>query len=185
MACDEQIGKRFGRLVVVAPARDYITPSTGDRRRRWLCLCDCGKEKTIHESSLSRGYTKSCGCLNRELVLERNALHGAASRENRTPEFVVWVNMRQRCSNQTRPDWHNYGGRGIVVCPHWQESFEAFLSDMGERPSPQHSIDRINNDGSYACPKCCPPTGNCRWATREVQTSNRRLSGRTPGAPAL
>lgn len=82
-------------------------------------------------------------------------------------EYAAWIQMKQRCSNPNAKGWHNYGGRGICVCKVWRQSFRTFLIDMGTKPSPHHSIDRINNDGDYE-PK------NCRWATYKQQHRNRR-----------
>jgi hypothetical protein len=85
----------------------------------------------------------------------------------RTSEYKTWDSMRHRCRHKARAD---YGGRGIMVCKRW-DSFENFLADMGRRPSKQHSLDRINNDGNYE-------PDNCRWATKKQQAENRRKFGR-------
>jgi hypothetical protein len=75
--------------------------------------------------------------------------------------------MIQRCTNPRRKKYPNYGARGITVCEYWKNSFAAFLSDVGRRPTPRHSIDRINNDGNYE-------PGNVRWALPVEQAHNRR-----------
>jgi len=84
-----------------------------------------------------------------------------------TPEYMCWASMKQRCCNKNCPYYINYGGRGIKVCDEWLNDYKAFYKYIGDRPSPNHSIDRINNDGNYE-------PGNVRWATRSVQLSNQR-----------
>lgn len=159
--CGIEIGYRFGRLVVeaAAPANGY--------RRRWFCRCDCGVVKAFDHSNLRAGFSKSCGCLKRDQNKERSfaLTHG----RNKTPEHRSWSGMIQRCTNPNMDSWPDYGGRGIAVCERWRNSFEAFLADVGERPSPAHSLDRIDPNGNYE-------PGNCRWATRAQQAQGRRTT---------
>jgi hypothetical protein len=142
-------GQRFGKLTVAARM-----PSSRTGQTRWLCHCDCGKAKIVQAGNLKTGHVASCGCL---------ARHGLT----KTPTYASWTAMINRCTNPRNPNYPNYGGRGITVCERWRNSFLDFLDDVGERPSLEHSIDRINNYGNYE-------PGNCKWSTATEQNNNRR-----------
>lgn len=150
-------GKRFGRWVVLN--RGGVNKHG---RILWKCRCDCGSEREVSSGNLLRHLTKSCGCQRRETAA-RQALHHLT----RTPEWNTWVGIRNRCSNRKEPAYKYYGARGISVCDRWQESFTNFLADMGPKPGPKFSIDRVDNDGNYE-------PGNCRWATQLEQVNNTR-----------
>lgn len=129
-------GKRFGRLTVISfsgvrKLRD------GKSYRYWNCVCDCLQEVTVSAGSLNSGQTLSCGCWQKQRAAEAQCTHGKTT----SPEFNVWVKMRQRCSNPKDKSFNDYGGRGIEVCPRWNK-FENFIADMGPRPTPAHSIER-------------------------------------------
>ncbi len=99
------------------------------------------------------------------LVSSHNVTHGFARRSREHPLYRTWAAMWQRCTNLKNTDFEHYGGRGITVCDQWRD-FAAFLADMGPKPSPTHSLDRIKNDGNYE-------PGNCRWATAKQQRANQ------------
>jgi hypothetical protein len=160
------IGRKFGRLLVTEDAG-----FNKQGRSRVACTCDCGNTIVVNTSNIiAKTGTRSCGCLSSEQA-RYNALnilpqcltkHGKSG----TRTHRIWRGMKTRCFNVNHPAYGDYGGRGITVCDQWKDSFEAFLSDMGECPE-GHSIDRANNDGNYE-------PGNCRWASRSEQARNTR-----------
>jgi len=153
----DMTGQRVGRLLVVSRA-------PGDPRyaARWRCHCDCGTVKVIAGTELRRGDAQSCGCLQKEVQRARLTTHG----RSRTPLYKTWRGIIDRCTMPTDPRYKNYGARGITVCKRWLQ-FDNFLRDMGEKPTPAHTIERKNNNRGYSM-------SNCEWATRTAQARNMR-----------
>ena len=157
-------GRKFNMLLVIQESSPKINPN-GSKTRMWECVCDCGAVKNVRHSELTRGGTKSCGCIKPHATRLANSTHGLT----KTPEYKTWVKMKERCNNPRAIRYLRYGGRGIKVCVEWESSFEQFLSDMGKKPTPRHSIERKNNDEGYS-------KDNCIWATGSQQARNRSSS---------
>lgn len=165
-------GDRFDMLVTV----ERISGS--GENTRWRCHCDCGSECVVSQRMLRRttkiAGAKSCGCFRKSPAFashlsSKMTRHGHCRKmqgTKRSPLWIVWMGIRQRCANPRNRAWSMYGGRGIVMCQRWMDSFEAFVEDMGSRP-PGTSIDRIDPNGHYE-------PGNCRWATDKEQGRNKR-----------
>lgn len=153
-------GQKFGRLTALH--RLYNLKG----HTKWLCVCECGNLAEVFITNLTSGDTNSCGCLQKESVVERFTKHG----KRYTRLYRILNGMKNRCYNKTVPQYPNYGGRGIKVCDEWLNDFEAFYTwskDNGY--SDNLSIDRIDVNGNYE-------PNNCRWVTQKQQMRNTRVN---------
>lgn len=154
-------GEKFNRLTAVSfHHRD-------DKLYFWTFKCDCGNETVTNSSSVVRGKTRSCGCLQKETIANvgySNATHG----HSRTPEYGTWLAMHRRCSDKDAPGYENWGGRGITVCERWKE-LSNFIADMGPRPKGRYTLERVNNELGYS-------PENCVWASYHTQHRNKRTN---------
>jgi hypothetical protein len=148
-------GSKYNRLTIIKELEFENRPP-----RKFVCVCDCGTEREISLRNLKNGHTKSCGCHRNEVASKLNLKHGLRS----SLEYESYSGAKSRCTNKSNPKYKNYGSRGIkFLIP----SITDLIKAIGRKPSPQHSLDRIDNNGNYE-------VGNIRWATPKEQQRNRR-----------
>lgn len=145
-------GQRFNKLTAIKQVG-----FTKHNYAIWECKCDCGNIKNITIGHLKSGHSKSCGCSKKGI----NTKHSLCELN----EYRIWADIKKRCTNKKHISYKNYGGKGVLMCERWFNDPKAFITDMGLRPSKNHSIDRINNNGNYE-------PSNCRWATSKEQSRN-------------
>lgn len=155
-------GRKFGEFLVYSFLG--IDTSRGQRKAMWLCRCSCGEWRIKSYAALQHPKVRSCGCI--KAVLNPYTTHGEARHTGtgRTPEYNAYKSAKARCNSPSPQAFHNYGGRGIEFR---FQSYEEFLECVGRKPTPKHSLERIDVNGHYE-------RGNVKWATLSEQKRNQR-----------
>ena len=140
----------------------YEYTNSKNSMAHYLCRCVCGTEKIISHGNLRSGHSTSCGCMRPTGKDVHSFKHGMT----KTKVHRAWIKMQERCSDVNSPDYANYGAKGIFVSDYFKEEFLNFYSEIGDPPSPKHSVDRIDHTKGYE-------SGNVRWATDNQQARNK------------
>lgn len=164
------MGQRFCKLTVIGHAEPYISPK-GHKAERWLCRCDCGKEKVILRGHLCSGAAISCGCYQAAITSKRNTTHGYTNEKL----YALYRGIVARCYNPNHGDYQGYGEKGIKMCDEWKNDYQvfrdwAYANGYKEEILPngrsKWTIDRIDVNGNYE-------PSNCRWVTLQAQMNNK------------
>lgn len=159
-AAINEVGNKYGKLKVIGRAER----SKNTREARWLCICECGKEKIVSGKNLRSAVSASCGRCSMPFIVEEGGYSGHYL-------YNTWNGMLRRCYNANNPNFPDYGGIGIRVYKDWLNSPTSFYSwideNLGSRPE-GHSLDRVDVYGNYE-------PGNLKWSTSQEQMNNRRL----------
>lgn len=150
-----RVGRVYGKLTVLEVVEKY----------KVICRCECGVEREFWWNHIRRGATRSCGCA-RGTVRVADDVEHSHSGAQKHELYSTWIGIKKRCLDPKHESFHRYGGRGVSMCQEWRLDFFSFVTAMGARPSPDHTVDRFpNHDGNYE-------PGNVRWATHAEQSAN-------------